>query len=181
MKKILLLAGMVACMNASAFQLPQLTSIGMSQVTVPSGSLAVAYNGDRYNFSDKYESNVPTFNLRTSTSHLIDDKTLVRMKYRISTGHYSEALTVSPSISPSVEVIKEIGEDMFILFNLDLPTIGSIKEKKLIDKHGLDFSYATARPWSEYEQAKFNNGSKSSLNFQWKFHAPWGSKDYLNK
>ena len=142
--------GLIVSMSTNALELTDM-SLGIKHVGVPSG-IATSANDVTHDNSDKYRQGYRTVNLTFDQVISRTEDNLVGVSAMISSGYRSEALTIRPYISPRFYWVTRLTSDLTFQISAELPTLGgSISEKKWIDKHGFDFSYATARPWSEWE------------------------------
>ena len=146
-------------------------SSGVFDFVVPEGVSYSGSTGEMFTTKDKYTSKYQTLNVQAGHNLLLDKDNLLRFKSRLSTGFDSYALDVNPYIRTSLELVSNIGNNDFIVLYGNLPVIGGkISERKAIDSKnpGLGYwSFATAKPWSDYKGVDFIK--KSGVKYIHKF------------
>ena len=194
MKKVLIVVGMLSSLSASALTFHSATS-GFKAASVPSGVAldtcqAVGdYSGGceftksgklrpvgSWDHSDKYNQGLlGTLNVKADHRILLDDNNLLTLSGTLSSGYHSKALTVDPYIEPVIELSSQIREDMFVITHATFGRIGgNVKEEKwkvTASKSGdsYDYSYATARAWTDYSGVELNNNKLIGITFVYKF------------
>ena len=136
-----------------------------SLVVIPHGE-AVAYNGRRWNNGDKYTGF--SFNVDLRSYFKLSHRSMLFTDLVISTGYDSDALNVAPYMKTGIGMVHRLTPRISITGYV-VPSFivgGSVSESPWVNEYkGIvrHFSYATARPWSEYQGVELENYSLTTI------------------
>ena len=155
--------------NAQAIEYMQTRIMKVSStpslVTIPSGE-GIAYNGRRWYNGDKYEGF--SFNMDMRSYFSLGRRSMLFADLMMSSGHDSQALHVSPYLKTGFGMVHRLTPRIRITGYV-VPSFilgGTVTEFPWVNSfRGItrQFSYATARPWSEYEGVELENFSLVTL------------------
>ena len=142
-----------------------------SLVAIPTG-VGTAYNGKIWDNGDKYSGF--SFNMDLRSYFQINANNMFFTDLSLSSGFDSPALSISPYLKTGFGMVHRLTPRISITGYM-VPKFmlgGSVSETPWVNEfRGIVryFSYATARPWSEYQGVEVNNHALYTVNVNIKF------------